>query len=265
MKRTTSLFPVILLIVVFFTVIFYSDCTGNKQKDFHLYLLIGQSNMAGRGLVGDLDKQPHPRVFTLTKENTWIEAVDPIHFDKDIAGVGPGLTFGKTMADKNPNIRIGLIPCACGGSAISHWKTGVLFEQTKSYPYDDALKRAKIALKDGVLKGILWHQGEGDSNEESAGLYEQRLAEFITILRNDLGSQDVPFIAGELGQFFLKDRPEANIVNEALKRLPERVNNTAFVSSQGLTPKDDGVHFDTESARELGRRYAEAMMRLEKN
>lgn len=238
--------------------------TAIHKEDFHLYLLIGQSNMAGRGAVGVEDKQVHPGVFTLTKENTWAPAADPIHFDKDIAGVGPGLTFGKTMAGHKPDIRIGLIPCACGGSSISVWKAGAWFEQTQSHPYDDAVERAKIAMKDGVLKGILWHQGEGDSNEESAGLYEQRLDEFIRTLRKELGSPDVPFIAGEMGDFFVNTRAEAKIVNNALARLPQRVGTTACVNSYGLTAKEDGVHFNAESARELGRRYAGAMIRLER-
>ena len=183
MKRWIPPLSLLIFISLLLSGIFNLSCSGNKKENFQLYLLIGQSNMAGRGDIGDTDKQPHPRVFTLTKDNIWVEAVDPIHFDKDIAGVGPGLTFGKTMADNNKNVRIGLIPCACGGSAISHWKAGAWFEQTKSHPYDDALKRAKIAMEDGTLKGILWHQGEGDSNAESAGLYEQRLAEFITTIR----------------------------------------------------------------------------------
>jgi len=240
------------------------DSTAIDKEDFHLYLLIGQSNMAGRGAIGAEDKQVHPRVFTLTKENTWAPAAEPIHFDKDIAGVGPGLTFGKTMADHKPDVRIGLIPCACGGSSISVWKAGEWFEQTQSYPYDDAVKRAKIAMKDGVLKGILWHQGEGDSSEESAGLYQHRLDVFILTLRNELGSPDVPFIAGEMGDFFVSTRAEAIIVNDALVRLPQRVGITAFVNSDGLTAKEDGVHFNADSARELGRRYAGAMIRLER-
>ena len=86
------------------------------------------------------------------------------------------MTFGKTIADQNPSIRVGLIPAAAGGSPISVWQRGGYWEQTRSKPYDDAIARAKIAMRDGVLKGILWHQGESDSNETVASAYEQRLA-----------------------------------------------------------------------------------------
>ena len=236
----------------------------NQDKSFHLYLLIGQSNMAGRGEVEAQDQEIHPRVFALDKTDKWAPAADPIHFDKTIAGVGPGSEFGRTMADHDPSVRIGLIPCAAGGSPISVWKHDGYWEATtNSKPYDDAIKRAGIAMKQGILKGILWHQGESDSNESDAKLYGDRLSALISALRMELGMPDVPFIVGTLGDFVVENRPEAAIVNAALRRIPQRVEHTACVDSTGLKHKGDGVHFDSESARELGRRYAEAMIRLQ--
>ena len=234
-----------------------------QDRDFHLYLLIGQSNMAGRGEIESQDKEAHPRVFTLDEAGNWVPAADPIHFDKPIAGVGPGLTFGKTMADHDPSIRVGLIPCAAGGSPITVWKSGSRWEQTNSKPYDDAIERTRIAMKHGTLKGILWHQGESDSNESNAELYEDRLVKLIDTLRMDLGVPDVPFIAGTLGDFVVENHPEANIVNKAIRRIPQRVEHTACVDSKSMEHKGDNVHFSAESARELGRRYAEAMIRLQ--
>jgi len=149
------------------------------------------------------------------------------------------------------------------------WKKGAYWEQTKSYPYDDAIKRAKIAMQDGALKGILWHQGSSDSNENDAGLYEDRLAALIERLRTDLGVSEVSFIAATLGDFIHPDAKESNtlypsqIVNAAIRNIPERVKNAAYVESTGLKPKSDNLHFDSASARELGRRFAEAMIRLD--
>jgi len=105
-----------------------------QDPHFHLYLLIGQSNMAGRGEVGPQDREIHPRVLALSKEGEWVPAIDPIHFDKPIAGVGPGRTFGKTMAAHDPSVRIGLIPCAVGGSPISTWQHSGFWEQTGTTP-----------------------------------------------------------------------------------------------------------------------------------
>ena len=239
----------------------------SRDETFHLYLLIGQSNMAGRGDVEPQDKQVHPRVFTLDRSCKWLPAADPIHFDKPIAGVGPGLTFGKTMADLDPSVRIGLIPCAAGGSPITVWTPGRYWDDTASMPYDDAIQRTKLAMTQGVLKGILWHQGESDSLEENeAALYEDRLVALIDALRTDLQAPDVPFIVATLGDFFIEDYEDhedhigGRLVNEALRRIPQRVKRAACVESSDLDGKGDGAHFSAEAARELGRRYAQAFI-----
>lgn len=234
------------------------------KKEFHLYLLIGQSNMAGRGKVEAEDKVPHPRVLMFTKANDWAPAVDPLHFDKPtIAGVGLGSTFGRVMAEANPNVTIGLIPCAVGGTPLSRWqKGGDLYEQ--------ALVRAKAAMKDGTLKGILWHQGEGDSGSESTTKsYAARLSQAIKDWRKDLGDSDVPFVAGKLGLYLAKENKEGKpsywpLVNEQIASLPKLVPHCAIVESEGLKHKGDQVHFDTPSLHEFGKRYAEKMQALQK-
>jgi len=240
-----------------------SPPTGPKQT-FHIYLLIGQSNMAGRGQVAAEDKTVHPRVFMFNRARQWAPAANPLHFDKPAAGVGPGLAFGKAMADRDPSVRIGLVPCAVGGTSISKWMPGAKDDATGTHPYDDAIARARAAVEDGVLRGIIWHQGEGDSSAQSAPLYGERLAAFIERLRKDLGAPDVLFVAAGLGDFVVSRNAEAGVVNQAMERLAGRVKNYAFVNSTGLKDKGDRLHFDAASARELGRRYADAMARLTK-
>ena len=234
---------------------------GTRAK-CHLYLLIGQSNMAGRGKVAKEDTTPHPRVLKLDRRDRWVPAVDPLHFDKPVAGVGPGLAFGKVMAEADPTATIGLIPCAAGGSPITVWKKGATWHQTRSKPYDAALRRVAIARKRGVLKGILWHQGESDSNPTDAPLYAQRLADLIARLRRDLHAPNVPFIVGGLSDLALKRNREARVVDQALRRLPSQVKRTAYASAEGLGLKGDKVHFSAAAARELGRRYAKALVAL---
>ena len=150
-----------------------------KQK-FDLYLLMGQSNMAGRGKIEAVDKTPHPRVLTLMTNNTWEVAVEPITHDKPtILGVGPGLAFGKTMANQNPGVTIGLVSCAFGGTPLSRWQKG-------GDLYSNAVVRAKLAMKTGTLKGILWHQGESDSQPGLAETYGDCLAQMIQDIRAQL-------------------------------------------------------------------------------
>ena len=232
-----------------------------KEK-FHLYLLIGQSNMAGRGAVEAADKVVHPRVFMFTKEKQWAPAVDPLHFDKPIAGVGLGSTFGRVQADADPAISVGLIPCAVGGTPLSRWqKGGDLYQQ--------AVERAKAAMTVGTLRGILWHQGESDSGQaETAQSYGKRLAQMVANLRAELGAGDVPFVAGQLGEFLAKPKaagepPYHDEVNTQIATLPSTAPRTAVVPSTGLAHKGDKVHFDSPALREFGRRYAAAMQKLQ--
>ncbi len=227
----------------------------------HLYLLMGQSNMAGRGVIGPEDKTPHPRVLVFTKEGEWEPAVEPVTHDKPgMLGVGPGLAFGKVMAEADTNAVIGLVPCALGGTPLKRWQRG-------GDLYLKAVVRAKLAMKDGTLSGVLWHQGESDSGSSTnANSYGDRLAKMIRALRTDLGAPSLPFIVAQLGQY-LYDRdpnrsPYARVVNQALEDLPRNVPGTACVSSKGLVHKGDQLHFDAASQRELGRRYAEAMSQL---
>ena len=261
-------------VTLFFTAILSLSITGLvnaepekeiSREKFHLFLLVGQSNMAGRGKVTEEDKKPHANVLMLNKEGEWVPAVDPMHFDKKSAGVGLGKTFGIEIAKTNPDITIGLIPCACGGSPISTWEPGGFHGQTKSHPYDDSIKRAKIALESGELKGILWHQGESDSSPGKAEVYEKKLHELIARFRKELDVPDVPFIAGQMGQF--AERPWSDskkIVDGVHQSLPDKVANTAFVNSDGLKHKGDKVHFDADSMREFGRRYAAAFAAMVK-
>lgn len=232
-------------------------------EKFHLFLLIGQSNMAGRGKVEEQDKTPHPRVWMFNKAGEWVPAVDPLHFDKPVAGTGLGKTFGIQVAEANREIAVGLIPCAVGGSPIDAWRPGAFYEPTMSHPWDDAIGRAKLAMKYGVLKGILWHQGESDSTDALVAGYEKKLHDLIARLRRELGAPEVPFLVGQLGRF--PDQPwdaARTLVDKAHQDLPAKIPHTAFVSSSGLYHQGDKVHFDAASYRELGRRYAEAYLKL---
>jgi Carbohydrate esterase, sialic acid-specific acetylesterase len=234
-----------------------------SKENFHLFLLVGQSNMAGRGVIAPTDKVTHPRVLMLNQAGEWVPAIDPLHFDKPAAGVGLGRSFANAIAEANPGVTIGLIPCAVGGSPIDAWQPGVFYQPTQSHPWDDALRRANAVLKSGTLKGILWHQGESDATRELAPTYAAKLRDLIARLRAELRAPAVPFVAGQLGRFAESPWNEFKTqVDQAHRDLPRKVPRTAFVSAEGLKDKGDKVHFDSESYRELGRRYAEAYLKL---
>jgi hypothetical protein len=253
----------LVLFVVAFTALFIVPSVRGadavklpNKKDFQVFLLIGQSNMAGRGKpLEEQDKTPHPRVLLFNREQAWIPAVDPLHFDKPpIVGVGLGLTFAKTIADAH-DTTIGLVPAAVGGSAISEWAKG-------GRQYIGAVGRAKAALKYGTLAGILWHQGESDSDPAKAAVYQVKLDQLVQDLRSDLESSDVPFIVGTLSD----SAKGAGVpqINDALRTLAVRVPHTGCALAKSLTMSADNIHFDAASYREFGRRYAAEWLRVAK-
>lgn len=235
----------------------------SRDTLLHLYLLVGQSNMAGRGqLDAEYKNISNSRVLMLNKDNEWTIASHPLHFDKPkIAAVGPGLTFGIEMAKANPAVKIGLIPCAVGGTAIESWEPSAIDPVTKKHPYDDAIARLRAAMKSGVVKGIIWHQGEANSTEERSPGYLNKLELLIKRLREVAGNENLPVVAGELGQY----RDRYQLVNDQLQLLPKKVKNTAVANSEGLTHKGDNTHFDAASATELGKRFAKQMILLQQN
>jgi len=229
----------------------------------HLFLLVGQSNMAGRGEVEPSDRQPIANVWAMNAAGAWVPATDPLHWDKPSAGVGLARTFALHYLQSHPGVSVGFIPAAVGGSPISSWAPGAYYEETKSHPYDDALGRARTALAHGTLTGILWHQGESDRSAELAPRYERALSELIARFRSDLKAPQVPFLIGQLGQFAGAPWDEhARSIDRAQRQVAGSVPLCAFVPSDGLAAKPDNLHFDAPALREFGRRYAAVFAEL---
>jgi hypothetical protein len=227
--------------------------TGEKGK-LHIYLLMGQSNMLGRDTSTIFSQNTEPRIGYIDGRSRWFVAVEPMHAGG--TGVGPGISFAREMLKDYPDGKIGLVPCAVGGSPLKSWMKGAV-------NYENTLKLAKLAMSAGVLEGILWHQGENDSDTaENADTYETRLVEMFKTLRADLGSPDLPIVLGQLGEFF--KAPKSDVVKAAIERIPKDLPFVGFADSKGLQHKGDNLHFNVEAEQQLGRRYAEAMQKLKK-
>lgn len=233
----------------------------SADQKFDLYILVGQSNMAGRGkITEEFAKEQNDRVYMLTKDKQWVIAKHPLHFDKPTAvGVGPGLAFGIAMADAYPKAKIGLVPCAVGGTAISRWQPGAYDASTKTHPYDDAIERITEAMKYGTVKGIVWHQGESDSDPKKAEVYLEKLTELVERLRTVIGNPNCPVIVGELGQY----RAVYANINTQLAKVPSTIRFTGLALSDGLVHKGDTTHFDSPSATEMGKRMAVQMLKVQ--
>ena len=235
-----------------------------------VYLLIGQSNMAGRGRLNETNAVPCEGVLKLDNFGYLVPAKEPLHNDRKSAGAGLGASFANAMRADDANTTVVLVPCAFGGSALKEWQKG-------SYMYEQAVLRTKEALrllaaKDGRLAGILWHQGESDSgSEDRANSYAKRFSEMVRNLRQDLGCGDVPLVVGELGRYLADNRAKSGRyqhfekINDALNGLTNSIPNCDCVSSEGLSPNSDILHFNTASLRTFGERYAAAMKGLMRN
>lgn len=253
------------IFLLLFPVLFYQCKTTNSiakntTKPMEIYLCIGQSNMAGRGPIENIDKDSLTNVFLFTGEDSksWEKAANP--FNKystvrkklSMQQLSPSYGFAKTMSEARPNIKIGLIVNAKGGTSIEEWKPGDIL-------YSEAINQTKKALKTGgVLKGIIWHQGE--ANSRSYAKYMPKITELIEALRTDLGAPNLPFVAGQLSP----DKPIRNNFNQMILELPKYVKSTGVVTTEN-TSTIDSTHFDSASQRLLGKRYAEAMLNLIKD
>ncbi len=261
MRNLLSVFGLLSLLLIVTTgcVAPVAESVSVPERPLHLFLLAGQSNMAGRGEVTPDRRQPIPGVYALRQDGSWGPAVDPLHWDKPIAGVGLARSFARSYLVNNPGVEIGFIPAACGGSPVEVWVPDAFFEATNSYPYDDALARVAAVRDRGELKGILWHQGESDARPERVEFYEERLRDLFGRFRRDLGDLDLPILVGQLGRFPGKPWSDGRVQVDAVHRaIAEADKNVGFVSAEGLSAKDDLVHFDSASLDQLGKRFAEA-------
>jgi hypothetical protein len=226
----------------------------------NIFLLIGQSNMAGRGRLDDVPPLRHSQV-RMFRQGNWIVADEPLHTDKpDLAGVGLGMSFAVELIVRGRLQSIGLVPCAFGGTSLSAWLPGAAL-------YENAVAVTREALSGGRLSGILWHQGESDSGQaQDAASYGERFQQMLHRLRHALGAEAVPVIAGELGAFLRQREPADHalfdVINRQLRQLVGKLPVYACVSASGLTDNGDHLHFDALSLRELGRRYADAYEKL---
>ena len=228
------------------------------------FLLIGQSNMAGRGDFGEVEEIKNDRCYML-RNGHWVTMSEPINPDRHVFGyLHSGVGLGASFADECERYfdeEIGLIPCADGGTKISQWQPGEIL-------YDNAVVQTKLAARSSEIAGILWHQGENDSaSMEDVRAYRERFENMISSLKKDISLPDnIPVVIGELGDFVggyqngkLKYFRETNKI---LNEISRDFDNVAIASADGLTCKNDGIHFNSASYRELGKRYFNAFVSM---
>jgi hypothetical protein len=233
---------------------------GIEAVDNKIYsiLMIGQSNMAGRGDFGEVEKINNPNCYML-RMGRWQAMREPVNADRYVlledgdfhSGVSPAASLADDMA-KDTGKKIGLIPCADGGTSLNQWMPGEIL-------FDHAVMQASLAMRTSELVAIVWHQGEADARRtELIDTYKERFITMISAMREQLGV-DVPVVLGEIAH---KINPKYEVTEENSKRINEvfleitkELPRSAVASSAGLSMKRDGIHFDSAGAREFGHRY----------
>ncbi len=234
-----------------------------SKDNFWIFLMGGQSNMAGRGLIAPEDTIPHPRILTINSNNEWILAKEPLNvFEPRMRGLDCGLSFARKLLDSvADSITIGIIHCAVGGSSIQQWLGDSVHREVKLS--SNLKEKAAFAQRFGTIKGILWHQGESDANTGAIPVYYDKLHQVMTEFRSSLGNDKLPIIMGELGSFAVPAVKQArrDTINEIIHRYADAHDHTYVIDTEDLTPKSDSTHFDAPSQRIMGARYAEIYLK----
>ena len=253
------------------------------DPNFHIYLAFGQSNMEGQGDIGSQDKTVDERFQVLwsadagscnqgASKGKWIKAVPPLAHCQG-AKLGPADYFGRTMVEKtDPQIKVGIIVVAVAGCSIDLFdKDGYanyarsqqswMTQRINTYggnPYGRMIEMAKKAQEEGVIKGIIFHQGETDAGN---GQWPSKVKKVYDNIIKDLGLEsDIPFLAGEVLRSGVSSGANNNIA-----KLPQQSKNFYVVSSEGFNQAlGDGqnVHFTSQEYRDFGKRYAEKMIEV---
>jgi len=254
------------------------------DPNFHIYLMFGQSNMEGQGQISSQDRQVPGNLLAMQADSActvdgasygqWRSATPPLIRCYNTAhafnngGLGPGDYFGRTMLENSgPGVKVGLVGAAYQGQKIEFFMkncaslgsctptngNGAVPLGQGGYAW--MLDLAKKAQQDGVIKGIIFHQGESNTGDSS---WPGKVNQVVTDLRRDLGlnAAEVPFIAGEMV-------PGACCTSHDtyVHQISSAVTNGHWVSASGLSARDQ-YHFNAEGYREIGRRYAQKMLEL---
>lgn len=252
----------------------------SQDKNFYIFLSFGQSNMEGNAKFEPQDTVNVDSRFQVLeavdcpnlgrKKGNWYTAIPPLCRCR--TGLTPVDYFGRAMLANLPeNVRIGVINVAVGGCKIElfdkdnyesyvattpNWLKNMVKEYDGN-PYGRLVEMAKLAQKDGVIKGILLHQGESNTNDT---LWTKKVKVVYENLLKDLHlkAKKVPLIAGET-----VNADQGGIcasMNKIIATLPQTIKNAYVVSSSGCTDAADNLHFDAAGYRELGKRYADKML-----
>lgn len=224
----------------------------------HSFLIIGQSNMAGRGFLNEAPVWDNPHLKVM-RNGRWQPMYRPVNPDRPFSGSNLAESFADSYA-REFDVDTGIIPCADGGTSLDQWAVGGLL-------FDHACYMAELASRTSTIAGVLWHQGESDCADGLYQLYEEKFTKIMASFRKKLGLYDVPFLLGGLGDFLTESNPNpiyrnVKYINDALFNIAKNNPMTGFVSAKGLGGNPDNLHFNAQALWEFGLRYYDEFKKL---
>lgn len=238
----------------------YPDQVPNSDKVW-VFILAGQSNMAGRGFVEPQDTLPNQRILTINSKGELILAKEPLHFyEPDMAGLDCGVSFGQELLKHIPDsVSVMLIPTAVGGSSIDQWLNDLSHRNVQLL--FNFRKKTELAQKYGQIKGILWHQGESDSHAKLIPEYKNKLARLFSQFREYSGNENLPVLTGKLG-LFSDDHTNKSLINKVIQQYASEDLNTYVIKTGDFKHRGDKLHFDSSSQRKMGKRFAKQYIKV---
>lgn len=226
----------------------------------HSFLLIGQSNAAGRGFREEVEPLTNEEDLLVLRNGLWRPMYIPVNPDRKTSGVCLAESFAALYA-KEKGVQVGIIPCADGGSSITQWMPGEPL-------FDHACYQSELASRSSTIAGVLWHQGESDCSVDQYPFYQEKLAHVIRAFREKLKLHDVPFLLGGLGDYLAncEKYPKCQNyfhINKQIEAFVKEEPMTGFVSAKGLSGNPDHLHFSAAALREFGTRYYAEFLKLE--
>lgn len=229
-----------------------------SKDNLWIFILAGQSNMAGRGFVEPKDTIANPRILSLGENKEWFYAKEPLHFyEPNLTGLDCGLSFANELLKNVPDgVTIGLIPCAVGGSAISQWNNDEVYRDVQLL--SNFKERVASVQNQGTIKGILWHQGESDAKTELIPKYESAINELFSIFRKTVRNDSTPILVAELGSFMQpqEEQEKFDSINKIISKAAGLDKNRHLITTGDLNHKGDNLHFNSEAQRTMGIRFA---------
>lgn len=263
--KLNSILSLMLTVILSISVTAQETSLLNKnipvKDNVWVFLMAGQSNMAGRGKVEPMDTIANSRIISINENGELILAKEPLNrYEPNLKGLDCGMSFGNELLQHIPDsVSILLIQTAIGSSSIDQWIEDSLHRNINLL--SNFREKVILAKKFGTIKGLLWHQGESDAKELLVINYSEKLSVLFQNFRTIVENKKLPILTGEIGTF-KTDSTFQNTINDCIVNNAKKDKYTFLIQTNDFTDRGDKLHFDSKSQRKMGIRFAQKYLEI---